>query len=73
MHRSTAERLMEAYARVGTALNDVDPLIRSIPDTDERNNHLRALGTMMQDLWLQLMAPIVREYPDLDPDRRSSP
>ena len=32
--------------------------------------HLRALGTMVSDVWLNLMLPIVREHPDLDPDKK---
>src|SRR5882762_6884280 len=72
MDRSTAEKLMAIYRRLGTTLNEADPLIRRIADEVERKQHLHALGTMMQDVWLQLMAPIVREYRDLDPDKKAS-
>ena len=70
MDRSTAEKLMAVYQRLGDVLNQADPLIRSISDEEERKQHLRALGTMMADVWTELMAPIVREHRDLDPDRR---
>ena len=73
MDRSTAEALMKAYTRIGAALGDADALVRAVPDPSERDLHLRALGTLMQDLWLVLMAPIVREHPGLDPDRKRSP
>lgn len=70
MDRTTAEKLMAIYHRLGNVLNEADPLIRGIPDEKEREAHLRALGTMMQDVWLELMAPVVREYRDLDPDKK---
>ncbi len=70
MDRPTAEKLMAIYDRLGNTLNEADPLIRSIPNDAERKRHLSALGTMMQDVWLQLMAPIVNEYRDLDPDKK---
>ena len=70
MDRSTAEELMAIYHRVGDTLNQADPLIRAIPNEQERAQHLRALGTMMADVWTELMAPIIREHSDLDPDRK---
>jgi len=72
MDRSTAEKLMAIYRRLGATLNEADPLIRRIADEAERKQHLHVLGTMMQDVWLQLMTPIVREYRDLDPDKKAS-
>ena len=71
MDRSTAEKLMAIYHRVGESLNQADPLVRGISDEQERTKHLRALGTMMADVWTQLMAPIVKEHPQLDPDRKT--
>jgi hypothetical protein len=70
MDNATAEKLMAIYHRLNEVLNEAEPLIRAMPDQSERTAHLGALGTMMQDVWLELMAPIVREHPELDPDRR---
>jgi hypothetical protein len=70
MDRATAERLMVIYHRVNEALNQAEPALRAIPDEQERKRHLRALGDMMMDVWTELMAPIVREHPELDPDKR---
>ncbi len=68
MDRATAEKLMAAYAKIGAALNEADPLLRALPEA-ERIPHLRAMGGIMADLWLKLQWPIVREHPELDPDR----
>jgi hypothetical protein len=73
MDRSTAEKLMVMYHRVSEALNQAEPVLRAIPEEQERKRHLRALGTMMADVWTELMAPIVREHPELDPDKRPGP
>ena len=61
---------MAIYHQVGDTLNQAEPLLRAIPNEQERTQHLRALGTMMADVWTELMAPIVREHRELDPDRK---
>jgi hypothetical protein len=68
MDRATAEKLMAIYAKIGAALNEADPLLRGLPEA-ERSAHLRAVGGVMADLWHDLQWPIVREYPELDPDK----
>ena len=70
MDRLTAEKLMTIYRRLSEVLNEADPVIRSISDEGGRQQQLHALGMLMQDVWLNLEAPIVREHPELDPDRR---
>jgi hypothetical protein len=67
MDHSTAQKLMEAYKRIGEALNEADSIIRTLPE-DERTAHLRGLGEMMGQLWSKLQLPVVREHRDLDPD-----
>jgi hypothetical protein len=71
--RTTAEQLMDIYHRLGNVLNEADRIVRSIPNQAERDLHLRAVGTMMQDLWVALMGPIIREHADLDPDKKVQP
>lgn len=68
MDRTSAETLMAIYARLGAVINEADPVLRALPDPQERSAHLRALGDMMGDLWCKLQLPIVREHRDLDPD-----
>ena len=71
MDRTTAEQLMGIYHRLGNVLNEAEPIVRSIPNEAERELHLRAVGTIIQDLWVALMGPIVREHADLDPDKKA--
>ncbi len=67
MDRQIAKSLLTIYERMGANMNEATDLLRQLPD-DERREHLRALGAMMHDLWINLQLPIVREHRDLDPD-----
>ena len=67
MDHSTAQKLMDAYKRIGEAINEADSIIRPLPE-NERTAHLRGLGEMMGHLWFKLQLPVVREHRDLDPD-----
>ena len=67
MDHSTAQKLMQVYARLGHLINEADDIVRPLPEP-ERSQHLRALAGVMQHLWTNLQHPIVREHSDLDPD-----
>ena len=67
MDHLTAQKLMDAYRRVGEAINEADCIIRTLPK-NEQTAHLRGLGDMMGHLWLKLPLPVVREHKELDPD-----
>lgn len=67
MDHSTAKQLMAVYERLGAALSEADPILRTLPE-EERSPHLRNLCAMMGDLWFKLQLPVVREHRDLDPD-----
>ena len=69
MTRDDAEQLMRIYSRIGELLNSADPIIRNISDENERKRLLRSLGEMMADLWLKLESPLVKQFPELDPDK----
>ena len=68
MDRDTAEKLVATYHRLNDCLNEASVLIGAIPDAEEQRRFRRALGEMMQSAWVDLMLPIFREFPDLDPD-----
>jgi hypothetical protein len=50
----TAQKLMAVYQKLNASLNELR----------------RRLGEVMQSVWLELMPPIVRQHPDLDPDKQ---
>jgi len=74
LDRATAEKLMAIYQRLNAPLNEAAEVIGAIEDQEEQKRLRRPLGEIMQSVWLDLMQPIVRQHPDLDPDnkRRSS-
>jgi hypothetical protein len=61
---------MSIYARLNGSLNDAAAVIETVSDREEQKRLRRPLGELMQSVWTDLMQPIVREYPDLDPDKK---
>jgi len=69
MDRSTAERLMQLYAQAGELFNRATAVISELPDQQEQKGLRRPLGMLMAHLWTELQHPIVKDFPDLDPDK----
>ena len=69
MEKSSASEVIEAVLRLDQQLNEIDAQLRGLPDDAERKTLLRALGTVIAELDSGLIRPLVRQYPDLDPDR----
>ena len=68
MDQATAQKLMALYERMGVALSEADTVIRTLPDA-ERHEHLTGLADTVMQIWSKLQLPVVRQYPELDPDR----
>ena len=69
MKRETAIALLSAVERVGAGLNEIDGLARQIEPVEERKIYLRMLGEVMTLTSYKMVMHIVRQYPDLDPDK----
>ena len=70
MTRENAAALMAIYARVGDAFNEATTIIAGEADSEEQKRLRKPLGALMIDLYTQLQLPIIRAFPELDPDRR---
>lgn len=68
MDQVTAQKLMALYQEIGLTLNQADTVIRTLPDA-ERHEHLSGLADTVMQIWYKLQLPVVRQYPELDPDR----
>lgn len=68
MDQVTAQKLMALYQDIGLTLNQADTVIRTLPDA-ERHEHLSGLAETVMQIWYKLQLPVVRQYPELDPDR----
>jgi hypothetical protein len=69
MDKSTARELMRLYLKAGEPLNEATEIIGKLPDAEEQKRLRRPIGKLMSNVYIELIRPIVREYPDLDPDR----
>jgi hypothetical protein len=69
MQRELAGKLMDALLRLGPGFNEIDALVRKIEEPSERSQFLRKLAEGMHVMGYDLVMPIVRQYPDLDPDK----
>jgi hypothetical protein len=72
MDRKTAEDLLASYERLRTAMAEASAIMWSLPE-DERREHLQAIGTLMQDLWLNLQRRVLAEHPELHPNGSAQP
>jgi hypothetical protein len=68
MEKADAEKLMKINERSGSVLSEADAVLRRIADEAERKSFLYPLGEMIADIWDKLQGPIVKKFPDLDPD-----
>lgn len=69
MEKPLAARLIEACVGLNTPIGKLDELVTEIADPDEKAAFVQALGAVMGDIYEKLMIPILRQYPDLDPDK----
>jgi hypothetical protein len=69
MQRDIAEKLMELLNRMWEPFNQATELIDQIPSQDEQRALRRGLAEGYGRVYTDVMLRIIREYPDLDPDR----
>jgi hypothetical protein len=69
MQRDIAEKLMELLNRMWEPFNEATELIGQIPSEDEQRALRRGLGEGYARVYVDVMLRIIREHPDLDPDR----
>jgi hypothetical protein len=69
MKPEVAEVLMKSLIDLGPPINAIALQLEEIEDENERRFFRRGLGAIMGSVWTEMQLPIVREYPDLDPDK----
>jgi len=69
MTRAAAEKVIQGLLTASGALNDTLRLVKAeVPET-EFQAYRKRTGEVMAAIYLDLMKPIVRDYPDLDTGR----
>ena len=72
MDRALAEKLVERLVQLDAPLNAAAQLIESIEDPNLQRQMKETIANVVLSVYTELIRPIVREYPDLDPkDGRS--
>jgi hypothetical protein len=69
MEKAVAGRMMEAALSTGNEIGKLDSIVSELENGREKEELVRALGNIMSVLTLDVVFRIVRDHPELDPDR----
>jgi len=69
MDKDTAKALMDEYLALGAATSRATEVAKRLTDQTEREAVLRSIGSIMNIVYVELMRPIIKQHPELDPDR----
>jgi hypothetical protein len=69
MDKNIAKELMDIFSALGTPLYKAAELIEQLNDEDERKGFRRGISGIMASIYTDLELPIIRQFPDLDPDK----
>jgi hypothetical protein len=68
LDRSLAEKILSAAVGLDAQFGALDTVVSEIPDEAERKALARELGDLIGRVNDAFIRPIVRQFPDLDPD-----
>ena len=69
MKRDLAEKIMREMMDIGEHLNAAGSLAEKIENKDECKNFKIPIGNIMGLIYTEIMIPIIKQHPGLDPDR----
>lgn len=69
MERAIAEKLMRVLLEFSGPFNRATEIISQISSQEEQRALRRGLAESIGGLDANVMLPIIRQYPDLDPDK----
>ncbi|MBL9036342.1 MAG: hypothetical protein JNN33_16380 [Rhodospirillaceae bacterium] len=69
MDRETGERIIKTLQAMTPAIDELDTLSHRIMDQEERRAYRRKLAELLSLVGYDLLMPVVKQFPDLDPDR----
>ena len=69
MEKALAVRIMEAALSMGNELGKLNSIISELENGREKDQLVQALGNIMSVLTREVVFRIVRDHPELDPDR----
>ena len=69
MERHIAEKLMQLFLQSEKQLNEATELISQLESEEEQKSFRRPIGQIIGKTYTDIMIPIFKEYPDLDPNK----
>lgn len=69
MDEENARDLVKKILVVSGQINEMIESTNQLKDDQERRFYIRKIAEMMDVLFFGIMGPIIKEYPDLDPDK----
>ena len=69
MEKAVAGKMMEAAISTGNEIGKLDSIVSELENGREKEELVRALGNIMSVLTRDVVFRIVRDHPELDPDR----
>jgi hypothetical protein len=70
MDKDMASRVLKTVAAVEARIGELDLLVSQLNDKKERDDYVTALGNVIGIISENFVRRIVRQYPELDPDRQ---
>jgi signal recognition particle GTPase len=67
--RNVAELLMKRLVALDVDLNGAMEVIEQISDDEELKRFRREIADLVAAIYTNLMVPVLRQYPELDPDK----
>ena len=69
MQKETAKLLMECLLSFDAPLNKMTELINTLDTEEEIKEFRKAIGKIGLKIYSDLMMPIIRQHPELDPEK----
>jgi hypothetical protein len=69
MDEDMASRMLKAVLTLEAKLGELDLFVSQLSDEKERDEYVHALGNVIGIISRDFVRRIVRQYPELDPDR----
>jgi hypothetical protein len=69
MEKTVAIAIVKSLEAVGRHLNSLRSLLDRLPTESDRKEFRQHLGAVMAILNADIMLPVIRDHPDLDPDK----
>jgi DNA-binding transcriptional LysR family regulator len=69
LKKDSAEALMQKLLELSNSMNQVCDLINQLESEEEREQFRRGMSGMLADVYTELMRPLIRQFPELDPDK----